>query len=90
MSGFRELRRRMVKSTKNKEIIVTYNCKFNEISQLYINTLKNKKQKTAKQILNKIKIFINLCKTIVANNGFRNKNNKLVSVVLLTFKNSAN
>lgn len=92
--GFRELRRRMVKKAqKNKEIVVTYNCKFNEISQLYTQTLKNKKQKISKQILSRIKIFNNLCKTdsgkII---GFRNrKNNKLVSVILLTFaKNSAN
>ena len=92
-SNFRELRRRMLtKAKKNKEFVVSNTFKLSEIVTLYKQTLKIKNQKTDKEVIKKIKIFYDFCKTedgkII---GFKDKEGKIVSINLLTFsKDTAN
>ena len=92
--NFRELRRRMARrAQKNKNIMETNEFNYNEITQLYKKTLKNKNQKVNKDILKKIKLFFNLCKKGEGKMlGYREKvNKKLISFILLIFsKHSAN
>jgi len=85
---FRELRRRMIrKAQKMENIIKTETFSYDEIAQLYSDTLKSKNQEVEIGVMEKIKIFFDLC-----NNGggkmlgFRNKkNNELISFLLMTF-----
>ncbi len=94
ISGFRELRKRMLKKAqKNDDIYFEDSFSYEEIFHLYKNTIEKKKQTFEKTVPDLINFFHKLCnkgtcKTI----GYREKKNqKLISVILLAFeKNTAN